>query len=141
MKMFLMKTCSKDRTVRITELIAEMVATDMLPFCIVEKKGFVKFTAFLEPSYKIPCRKTISTLDTLYENEKRTLCNELEKYSSVSIGTDGWSSMAQDGYITYTAHSMSSDWILCTRILNTHALEGRKMICSLGLSAIKKIGI
>ena len=77
-----MQTCSKDRTVRITELIAEMVATNMLPINIVEKKGFAKFMAyFLEPSYKMPCRKTISTyIDTLYENEKRTLCNELEKY-------------------------------------------------------------
>ena len=80
MNSFLMKTSSKDRTVRITELIAEMVATDMLPINIVEKKSFSKFMAyFLEPSYKIPCRKTISTyIDTLYENEKRTLCNELE---------------------------------------------------------------
>ena len=59
---------------------------------MVEKKGFAKFMAFLEPSYKILCSKTISTnVDTLYENEKRTLCNALEKYLSVSIGTDGWS--------------------------------------------------
>ena len=87
-----MKTWPKDCTVRITELIAEMVATSMLPISIVENKGFAKFMAFLEPSYKISCCKTISTyIDTLYENEKQKFCNELKKYSNVSIGTHGWS--------------------------------------------------
>ena len=44
----------------------------------------------------------------------------------MGIGTDSWSTVTQDGYITSTAHYMTSDWKLCTRVLNTHALEGLK---------------
>ena len=44
----------------------------------------------------------------------------------MSIGTDSWSTVTQDGYITLTAHYMTSDWKLCTRVLNTHALESLK---------------
>ena len=121
------KSCSKDRSTHITELIAEMVAVDMLPIRFVEGRGFTKLLSYIEPSYKILCRKTISTyIDSLCDNEKVALHNDLQKAQSVSICTDGWTSVAHDGYITYTVHYMKENWSLCTRVLSTHAVEGRK---------------
>ena len=133
------KSCSKDRSTHITELIAEMVAVDMLPIRFVEGRGFTKLLSCIEPSYKIPCRKTISTyIDSLYDNETVALHNELQKAQSVSICTDGWTSVAQDGCIIYTVHYMKENWSLCTHVLSTHAVEGRKTADALktDLSAI-----
>jgi len=43
----------------ITQSICQMITMDMLPFSMVENKGFRKLMSVIEPDYKVPCRNTI----------------------------------------------------------------------------------
>ena len=40
-----------------------------------------------------------------------------------ALTNDGWTSRAQDGYITTTAHYLDDNWALQTRVLDTNALQ------------------
>lgn len=55
---------------QITDAIAELIYRDNLPFSVVEGEGFGKLIKLLAPLYKIPCRKTItSIIDGKYEEK------------------------------------------------------------------------
>ena len=44
----------------ITELIVNLIVKDLQPFSIVEDTGFRELIEFAFPSYKIPCRQTLT---------------------------------------------------------------------------------
>lgn len=57
------------KTNQVTQSIGEMICRDSLPYSLVE--GFKRFMKVVAPLYRVPCRKTITTLiDSKYEEKK-----------------------------------------------------------------------
>ena len=87
----------------------------------VQYKGFHDLINFLEPDYKVPCRKTVTGhIEKLFEEAKTALLEKLRHTSSsVSLTTDCWTSLTHEGYMTVTAHFIDENWQYNTAVLNT----------------------
>ena len=74
--------------------IGELIAVDNEAFNIVNRIGFVRLMATVEPRYTLPSDKYFSEtlIPKMYEKVKRKLLTIIEKCSHVSITTDLWSS-------------------------------------------------
>ncbi|XP_074378052.1 zinc finger BED domain-containing protein RICESLEEPER 2-like [Apium graveolens] len=54
-----------------------------------------------------------------YQFEKKNMFNMLQDFDGrVSLTSDLWTSVATDGYISLTAHFITSDWVLHKKLLN-----------------------
>ena len=85
--------------------------------------GFINLLSTLEPSYQVPSRKHVmKVLRTLYEAEKEKLLEELRQVEYVALTGDFWTSVATESYLGLTAHFISSDWQLMSRVLQTREL-------------------
>ena len=113
-------TCTPRRANQITRLIAKMIAPADLPFSFVEAEGFRDLMSYIEPDYQVPCRKTITTrIEEFFEEQKRDVRKRLEKAEAVSLTTDCWTSLTQDGYMTVTAHYVDENWAHKSAVLDT----------------------
>ena len=56
------KRCSEARAKEITDHIANFVALDMRPVCVLDGQGFLKMLAYLEPGYEVPSQKHITSI-------------------------------------------------------------------------------
>ena len=84
-----------------------MIARDSLPISTVENEGFRNLIQYLEPSYDIPSRKTMTSyLQGLFKAKKEGLKSELSEVDDVALTIDCWTSCTQEGYMTVTAHYM-----------------------------------
>lgn len=76
---------------KITNGIIYMIAKDNMPLNTTEKKGFKYFMNVLSPLYKVPVRKTITTMIVeKYNVYKSVLKEELSSVTEVCISTDIW---------------------------------------------------
>jgi len=57
----LIRRCPPSRANEITELLADMVATDILPLSFVDGSGFWKLMEYIEPGYHVPHRKAVTS--------------------------------------------------------------------------------
>ena len=100
--------------------IASWIAEDGLPLYLLQKSGFKKFMAKRFPQYDI-CSRThlLSLIDKLYEERRGNLLTELSQIPSLAITTDLWTSVANDSYLSLTAHFISLNWELKHVVLGT----------------------
>lgn len=80
-------------------------------------------TTALNPRYKPPSRDALSNtlVPAWYSVEKQNLITELAHINTVAITCDGWTSVAQDHYLTVTVH-YSSHGHIKQKVLNTKAV-------------------
>ncbi|XP_073728840.1 E3 SUMO-protein ligase ZBED1-like [Misgurnus anguillicaudatus] len=98
----------------------------MQPLSVVEDKGFRAFVNTLDPKYRIPCRQTTKQLILeRYSKEKQALKDQLTAVQSVCLTTDLWTSVAMESYISVTAHYISDDFSLQSKLLEVEGFEGR----------------
>ncbi|XP_005102535.1 zinc finger BED domain-containing protein 4 [Aplysia californica] len=102
-------------------LLMEMIAADLQPFSIVEDRGFLRFVKGLDPKYSLPSRRTLtrSLLPQLYIDEQAKVMHLLMDTNFVCLTTDHWSSRRIQGFLTVTAHFVTSDWELQACVLDT----------------------
>ncbi|KAK1172920.1 calcyclin-binding protein isoform X1 [Acipenser oxyrinchus oxyrinchus] len=55
------RCCDPAGAEQITQLLTKMITQDMLPLSFVEGQGFCELMGFVEPEYKVPSRRTITT--------------------------------------------------------------------------------
>lgn len=92
----------------ITNQIATFICKDMRPVSVIEGAGFQGLVRELEPRYKIPCRTTITDrIVKLYDITRENVRTVLKGQKTLSLTTDGWTSLATDAYVTVTAHWIS----------------------------------
>ena len=109
-----------------TERIADMIALDLRPISSFEGEGLCSIVTFLQPGYRLPSRKYITTvLKRKHDVGKEQLKKNLKKAFSVSLTTDIWSSLATEGYITVSAHYLTPDWDMCSYVLETSGFPER----------------
>ena len=119
---FIKRPCSATKAKDITNLIAEMIATDCLPISFVDNEGFRNLMKFLEPGYDVPSRPTITAhLKKLYNTKKQALKEKLAEVEDVALTTDCWTSRNQVGYMTVTAHYLDSGHFL-SKVLETYVI-------------------
>ena len=89
-----------------------IIAVDNEAFNIVNRIGFVRLMATVEPRYTLPSDKYFSEtlIPEMYEKVKRKLLTIIEKCSHVSITTDFCSSFAQDSYHSLTCHFVTAEF-------------------------------
>ena len=95
----------------------------MQPLSVVENKGFRALIFSLDPRYKIIARSTLTNilLPKVYNEKKVALVDSLQKVDDIAITTDQWTSRANEGYTTVTAHYLNDDWTLASPVLMTRA--------------------
>ena len=112
------------RAKEITKAIAEFIARDMRPVAVVEGDGFLQMMHTLEPAYQVPSRRTVMKyLTDMQDKIKASLLQEMDRMEFVSLTTDFWTSKAVDSYLGITAHFVTPDWKLESRVLQTAQME------------------
>lgn len=136
------RSCNAQRAEKVTELIAKMVETDMLPISAVEGKGFHELIKFLEPEYTMASRRTVTRrIETHYEQRAQELLEELTMADKVAITTDCWSALTSESYITITCHYISDDWKVNSYVLLTESLPGRHTADHLAEKLNEAVGV
>nr|XP_043069341.1 E3 SUMO-protein ligase ZBED1-like [Drosophila bipectinata] len=101
-----------------------MIARDVQPFSMVEDDGFRNLMQQMDPKYKMPSRTFFREvmLPKIYKDLRKDLECELEGVQYVAITTDGWTSRANEAYITVTCHYVNKQFQLITAVLSTASL-------------------
>lgn len=105
---------------KIDNSLMKIFYKDFQPFSVVEDKGFSEFVKALNPSYKLPNRRSISAthIPSLHQKclqeTKELLANEL---ISACLTTDCWTSRSNAGYIAITIHFIDTTFKLRSVLL------------------------
>jgi hypothetical protein len=99
--------------------------TDFQPFSVVEDAGFKQFVSALNPSYQLPNRHTLSrtTIPALYEETVLKVKDCISQGMKFCITTDCWTSRNTVNYMAVTAHFVSSEFQLCSLLLECCATD------------------
>lgn len=111
------------RRTLIDQQVLKMIVKEYYPFSIVEDKEFVKLLKMLNPGtgYDLPSRKSLSTslLSVLYnETYDKVMFDIAANGNFVSITTDGWTSIKNEGYIAVTTHFIDNNCELKSYLLS-----------------------
>lgn len=109
-------------------LLVETIAKNYLPFRIVEDVSFRKFMHKANLAYKLPTRKTVSRvlLPQMCDMIKVKVRDLLQSADTVTITTDGWTSITNESYLSVTVHfinehmEMKSSLIECFKYNEQH---------------------
>lgn len=111
---------------KITSLIVQMLADDLLPIRTVEHSGFRELLKYLAPTYSIPCRRSITArLGAKYDEliQKAISLFESSDIDGVGLTADLWTSIATQGFIGVTAHFIDSTWEMRSVALASEQME------------------
>lgn len=119
------KKISEVQKKKLDNLLMRMFVYDYQPFTIVEDKGFVDFVNGLNPSYKLPNRKTITKtmLPGKFEQCFNAVRNELQAITSVCLSTDCWTSVNMESYLAVTAHYITDQYELRSILLECSCMS------------------
>ncbi|XP_063072979.1 zinc finger BED domain-containing protein 4 [Engraulis encrasicolus] len=93
---------------KITKLIAEMLALDLLPSAVVENVGLNRLLEYLQPQYTLPSSSyfTSTAIPEMYERVKEVVLTHLKEAEGgiVHFSASVWVSSQTREYLTLTAH-------------------------------------
>ncbi|XP_072223318.1 E3 SUMO-protein ligase ZBED1-like [Leuresthes tenuis] len=121
---------SKSATDRLTNVLAKWIAMNCRPINIVEDEGLTEVlqTASNDPSYKPPCRTTVTTkISKMYDGEKKNKLEILVEDSPnfVAITGDHWTSAGNHSYLGVTGYFIDGEWNLNSFALTVMKTETR----------------
>jgi len=110
------------RACELNKAVAYYLAKDMHPIYSVERPGFKRLVAKLDPKYVLPSRNYFSETEIpgLY-NEVRdnVVYPKIQEAEYFSSTTYLWTSCAAHPYLTLTIHFVDKDWTLQSFCLDT----------------------
>ena len=88
-----------------------MVAKDALPFSIVEKDGFKEFCHYINPSFKLPNRKSLTqNMNQTYERLSAIIKNKLATIKYIALTADLWTdSNTRRSYLGVSTHFIEDE--------------------------------
>jgi hypothetical protein len=91
--------------------LIKLIASDYLPFSLVENEHFKEFVKMLNPSYILPSRKTASQslLHQVYTRLVEAVKGEIATATAVTVTTDSWTSVSGDCYLALTVHFINDE--------------------------------
>ena len=105
---------SKSATNRLTNVLAKWIVMNCRPINIVEDKGLTEVlqTVSNDPSYKPPCRTTVTKISKMYNGKKKNKLEILVEDSPnfVAITGDHWTSAGNHRYLGVTGHFIDGGW-------------------------------
>lgn len=122
------KWASNDqRSKDMDKLIMEMIATDILPYSVVEGVGFKRLMANAEKRYQLKNEKYFRTqlMSEIYSQvvEKiKQLLSEQNAGNCISFTTDCWSG-STEALMSLTAHFIDKQWKRVQLVLNVKAMS------------------
>lgn len=111
-----------------TQSIAEYTVGDLVPISNVDSIHFKGMVSRLSGGmYQPPNRKyfTKTYFPKIYSEASSNIHGELQGIYGVGITTDAWTSLATESYITYTAHYITKEWEMRSKVLSTNATTER----------------
>lgn len=105
------KKLSKSSQQAVDNALLAFIVKDFQAFSIVECASFRQFVATLNPTYRLPARKTLSQtwLTCRFAEVQGKVKADLEKVLAVCITTDAWTSKNHDSYHAITCHFVDAD--------------------------------
>ena len=134
MTAFAARPITDSRSERICNLICNLIGECMLPISIVDAPAFIKLIDFLEPSFKVPCRQTMTKrLETQQEQLKSKVKDDIthDKSTKVTLTTDIWTSITNEAYMSVTASYVDPQWRMRTPVLATVIMDERHTVTTL----------
>ncbi|XP_065130356.2 zinc finger BED domain-containing protein 4-like [Paramisgurnus dabryanus] len=121
-------TTDDRRTKELDKMIMEMIATDILPYAVVEGAGFKRLLAKAEPRYPLKSEKYFRTqlLDQIYSQvvtRIKQLISVENAGNSITFTTDCWSG-STEALMSLTAHFIDENWNRVQTVLNVKAMSG-----------------
>lgn len=114
----------------IDEALQNYVIHTLVPLGVAENPYFKALLKECEPSYDVPCCKTLKIqLQERHASESAKIKDDIKNLQHVAITHDSWTSVANINYETVTCHFISSDdhlgcWKLQNVVLQTTPIEG-----------------
>ena len=110
---------------QIDTAIESYIIDALKPLGTVEQPSFIQLIVVLEPRYQMPARKTIvSHFNKSYNCLVADLKSELSDSPNIAFTHDSWSSLNTQSYGTVTAHFVSKQWALSSKVLETKLFPG-----------------
>lgn len=102
---------SPDQQSELTEYFCNAVYSSNCALSMFESEHWKKFFDLCRPTFKVPSRKQMSTthLDMFYEKIKAEVKSQIDSETMVSIMSDGWSNIRNEGIINYMVHTSKGD--------------------------------
>ena len=106
-------------------MIVDMIATDSLPFSVVENIDFQRLVSNLEPRYQIKSEKYYQTelFPQTYEQVRNKIKQMLFAGNCISFTTDCWSGPTES-MMSLSAHFITKNWEKFNVLLNIKATQG-----------------
>lgn len=106
-----------------TRKVTKYIVKDMAPLCTISSPHFREMLDEFDNRWKAPNRDTLANtlIPSWYDEEKSKLIRDIARSQFVAITSDGWTSVATDHFLTFTAHFIV-DWKLLSRVLRTKAV-------------------
>ncbi len=98
------KPVSTALSAKLTNLLAQWIATSCRPISVVEDDGLelVLQAATGDPSYKLPARRTIMRIHDQHAAEKAAKDEKMVEARCVALTGDHWTSVNNDNYLGVT---------------------------------------
>ncbi|CAF1638825.1 unnamed protein product, partial [Didymodactylos carnosus] len=115
-----------DRSQYLTNMVFKLITRELLPLCLVESPDLKDIMQHVEPAYKLPSRKhfTEKLLSQKYDEARLQVKVRFNETKFVSITTDNWTSVANESYITVTAHFITANFEMVNLNLTTYEFPG-----------------
>uniref|UniRef100_A0A8C1N977 HAT C-terminal dimerisation domain-containing protein n=1 Tax=Cyprinus carpio TaxID=7962 RepID=A0A8C1N977_CYPCA len=119
--------CTPQQAAIVTDVILNMLVTDMRPMSMVEDEGFKKMVGTLNPGYILPSRTHFTKLmERKYQEAFQKIKSAINTTNSrMALTTDIWTSVATEAYLGITCHYIGNDWKMTSVCLTTMPLEDR----------------
>ncbi|XP_077076835.1 zinc finger BED domain-containing protein 4-like [Siphateles boraxobius] len=114
---------TKEKVQKIHRAVNKFVVMGLHQFSTVESPSFREMSTALNHRYQPPSRDDMSNtyITAWYSVIKHNVIQELAQVSKIAITCDGWTSVAQDHYLTVTVHYIYKGSIQ-QKVLSTEAV-------------------
>lgn len=107
-------------------MLTKVIVANMLPLSLVDNVEFRELMAFIEPQFKVPCRRTLTNcIDSMKTEVQRTVRSELEAVPAMSLTCDIWISLSSDAYMSRMVTYITNNWEMKTHTLANMPMEDR----------------
>lgn len=102
------------------ELLSRFIAKNCLPLRLVDDEDFRKFLHYLEPGWKPPDRRRLTSilLPELRSKLQTKMKQRMSHIQYYSISLDSWTSLNNTSYVAITCHGISTHWQLHSFLLD-----------------------
>ncbi|XP_064456888.1 zinc finger BED domain-containing protein 6-like [Ornithodoros turicata] len=115
------------KTAKLDEQLVKLIVKEYHPFSLVEGEQFKQFVYALNPNYRLPTRKTLSS--TLLPQQHAKVAEQVRMHlrsaTAVCLTTDGWTSMTNESYIGLTAHFIDENCEMKSYLLDCFSYNER----------------